>query len=35
MRISTSTLYDVNVAALNQQQAKMLQTQQQVSAGAS
>lgn len=33
MRISTSTLYDVNVAALNQQQAKMLQTQQQVSAG--
>lgn len=33
MRISTSTLYDVNVTALNQQQAKMIQTQQQVSAG--
>lgn len=33
MRISTSTLYDVNITALNQQQAKMIQTQQQVSAG--
>ena len=33
MRISSSTLYDVNVAALNQQQGKMLHTQQQVSSG--
>lgn len=33
MRISTSTIYDVNVAALNQQQSKMLHTQQQVSSG--
>lgn len=33
MRISSSTLYDVNVAALNQQQSKMLHTQQQVSSG--
>ncbi len=33
MRISTSTLYDVNVAAMNNQQAKMLHTQQQISAG--
>lgn len=33
MRISSSTLYDVNVAALNQQQSKLLHTQQQVSSG--
>lgn len=33
MRIATSTLYDVNVAALNMQQSKLLQTQQQVSSG--
>ena len=33
MRISSSTLYDVNVAALNQQQSAMLHTQQQVSSG--
>lgn len=33
MRIASSTLYDVNVAALNQQQAKLLQTQQQISSG--
>lgn len=33
MRIATSTLYDVNVAALNLQQAKLLQTQQQISSG--
>ncbi len=33
MRISSSTLYDVNVNALNQQQSKMLHTQQQVSSG--
>lgn len=33
MRISSSTLYDINVAALNQQQTKMLHTQQQVSSG--
>lgn len=33
MRISSSTLYDVNVAALNMQQAKLLHTQQQVSSG--
>lgn len=33
MRIATSTLYDVNVAALNLQQSKLLHTQQQVSSG--
>lgn len=33
MRIATSTLYDVNVAALNRQQATLMQTQQQVSSG--
>lgn len=33
MRISSSTLYDVNVAALNNQQAKLLHTQQQISSG--
>lgn len=33
MRISTSTLFDVNVAALNQKQSTMLHTQQQVSSG--
>lgn len=33
MRISTSTLFDVNVTALNQQQSTMLHTQQQVSSG--
>lgn len=32
MRISSSTLYDVNVAALNTQQAKLLHTQQQIAA---
>lgn len=33
MRIASSSIYDVNVAALNAQQAKLLQTQQQVSSG--
>ncbi len=33
MRISTSTIYDSNVAALNQQQARLLHTQQQVASG--
>ncbi|CAG0938436.1 Flagellar hook-associated protein 3 [Gallionellaceae bacterium] len=33
MRIATSTLFDVNVATLNRQQSKLLQTQQQVSLG--
>lgn len=33
MRISSSTLYAVNIAALNQQQSKLLHTQQQVSSG--
>lgn len=33
MRVATSSIYDVNVAALNQQQARLLQTQQQVSSG--
>lgn len=33
MRISTSTLYDANVATLTQTQAKLLHTQQQVSTG--
>ena len=33
MRISSSTIYDVNVATLNQQQSKMLYTQQQISTG--
>lgn len=33
MRISTSTIYDTNVASLNQQQARLLQTQQQISTG--
>lgn len=33
MRISTSTLYDVNVTALNNQQSKLLHTQQQISSG--
>lgn len=33
MRIASSTLYDVNVAALNLQQSRLLQTQQQVSSG--
>lgn len=33
MRIASSTLYDVNVAVLNQQQARLLQTQQQISSG--
>ena len=33
MRISSSTIFDTNVATLNQQQGKMLQTQQQISSG--
>ncbi len=33
MRISTSMIYDSNVTALNQQQAKLLQTQQQLATG--
>lgn len=33
MRISTNTIYSVNVSALNQQQSKLLQTQQQLSSG--
>jgi flagellar hook-associated protein 3 FlgL len=33
MRISTSTIYNVNVDALNQQQTKLLYTQQQLSTG--
>lgn len=33
MRISNSTIYDANVAALNQLQAKLLHTQQQIAAG--
>ncbi len=33
MRISTSTIYDSNVAALNQQQARLLHTQQQIATG--
>lgn len=33
MRISTSTLFDVNVTSLNTQQSKLLHTQQQLSSG--
>jgi len=33
MRLSSSTIYDANVAALNQQQSKMLHTQQQITSG--
>ncbi|MBI3903665.1 MAG: flagellar hook-associated protein FlgL [Nitrosomonadales bacterium] len=33
MRISSSTIMDVNVATLNQQQTKMFQTQQQIASG--
>lgn len=33
MRISSKTLFDSNVAAMSQQQARMLQTQQQISSG--
>lgn len=33
MRVSSSTIFDNNVATLNQQQARLLQTQQQVSTG--
>lgn len=33
MRISTSTIYDANVAALNQLQVKLLHTQQQITSG--
>lgn len=33
MRVSSNTLFDSNVAAMNQQQARLLQTQQQVSTG--
>lgn len=33
MRISSSTIFDSNVAALNQQQSRMLHTQQQIASG--
>lgn len=33
MRISSNTVFDSNVASLNQQQARLLQTQQQISSG--
>lgn len=33
MRISSNTLFDSNVAAMSQQQARLLQTQQQISSG--
>ena len=33
MRVSSNTIYDSNIAALNQQQARLLQTQQQVASG--
>jgi flagellar hook-associated protein 3 FlgL len=33
MRVSSSTLFDASVAEINQQQARMLQTQQQISSG--
>ena len=33
MRVSSNTLFDGNVAALSQQQARLLQTQQQISSG--
>lgn len=33
MRISTNMIFDSNVAALNQQQARLLQTQQQIASG--
>lgn len=33
MRISSNTIFDSNVAALNQQQARLLQTQQQIASG--
>lgn len=33
MRISSNTIYDSNVAAMNQQQARLLQTQQQITSG--
>ena len=33
MRISSSTIYDSSVAAMNQQQARLLQTQQQIASG--
>ena len=33
MRISSNTIYDSNVAAVNQQQARLLQTQQQIASG--
>lgn len=33
MRISSNTIFDSNVAALNQQQARLLQTQQQITSG--
>ena len=33
MRISSNTLFDGNVSALNQQQTRLLQTQQQISTG--
>ncbi len=33
MRISSSTIYEANVAALSQQQSKMLHTQQQITSG--
>lgn len=33
MRISSNTIFDSNVAAMNQQQARLLQTQQQIASG--
>jgi len=33
MRVSSNTLFDGNVAAMSQQQARLLQTQQQVATG--
>lgn len=33
MRISSNTIYDSNVTAMNQQQARLLQTQQQIASG--
>lgn len=33
MRVSSNTLFDSNVAAMNQQQVRLLQTQQQISSG--
>jgi len=33
MRVSSNTIFDSNVAALGQQQARLLQTQQQIATG--